>query len=730
MQRTALDIHPPLYYWLLKIWVMVFGNSEAALRSLSAVLGVGVVACTWAIGRRLFTRWLGLIAAFVTALSPLLVYYSQETRMYMLLAFLSTFTVLLAPALSHQRSAVKGQFLAFLYIVTVTAGLYTHYAYPIILVAVNLAMLLHFIRNSPFTIRHSPLLKWFALQIIPLLLYLPWLPTAWRQLTTWPSDGFPPPFTEIVQTIVTALLLGLSWPYQQTGLVVIVLAVVLGIPTLFFALDMAHSRPRFAAAVPLLYLWLLLPVLLTAYIYSPAFLKFLGVAVPPLALLIALTTVELLWATSRRRLGVILAGLLLAEVTGSSLISLSAYYTNPAFARDDYRGIAQFIRAVAGPDDAIILNAEGQQDVFGYYYPVDAPVAVYPLPRHRPLNRDETVRELEQVTASADTVYAVYWAQQQADPAGVIERWLDTNLFKATDRWYGNVRLVSYATPKIDVIIEPFEAQLGEHIQLTGLGVDAASIMPGDILQVAMQWQTAAPLDETLTVFLQLLDAGNHVVGQRDAAPQIAATQWQPGQTVADAHGIFIEPGTPPGEYRLIGGLYNSQTGLRLPVQNSESPADFIELARIEVVSPETPLPLAAYNIQQSLDVEIAGLRLVGYDLYKLGHRSSPDTPLNSGDPLHLNLYWQRTRNGLPLPQQVEVQLLRHDASPTGVGVTLPVGTVDYPPELWQPNEIIRRQGNLILSGVRPGQYYLNFSVESPGTSQAEVVQSKPFMVE
>lgn len=38
-QRTAFDIHPPLYYWLLKIWMVIWGDSEAGLRSLSAVLG-------------------------------------------------------------------------------------------------------------------------------------------------------------------------------------------------------------------------------------------------------------------------------------------------------------------------------------------------------------------------------------------------------------------------------------------------------------------------------------------------------------------------------------------------------------------------------------------------------------------------------------------------------------------------------------------------------------------
>jgi mannosyltransferase len=70
-RRTAFDIHPPLYYWLLKIWIAIFGDSEIGLRSLSAVLGVGVVYLIWLLGSRLFSRRVGLIATFIVAISPL-----------------------------------------------------------------------------------------------------------------------------------------------------------------------------------------------------------------------------------------------------------------------------------------------------------------------------------------------------------------------------------------------------------------------------------------------------------------------------------------------------------------------------------------------------------------------------------------------------------------------------------------------------------------------------------
>src|SRR5512139_3222061 len=85
-EGAAGDIHPPLYYYLLHFWRSVFGSSEFALRSLSAALGVLLVALTFLIGRKAFSLGAGLLAAFVAAINPFQVYYSQEARMYMLLA--------------------------------------------------------------------------------------------------------------------------------------------------------------------------------------------------------------------------------------------------------------------------------------------------------------------------------------------------------------------------------------------------------------------------------------------------------------------------------------------------------------------------------------------------------------------------------------------------------------------------------------------------------------------
>ena len=79
---------PFLYYVLLWPWAQLFGDGEAALRSLSAILGVATVAAVWAGARALVSERAALAAGLLAALNPFLVWYSQEARAYALLALL------------------------------------------------------------------------------------------------------------------------------------------------------------------------------------------------------------------------------------------------------------------------------------------------------------------------------------------------------------------------------------------------------------------------------------------------------------------------------------------------------------------------------------------------------------------------------------------------------------------------------------------------------------------
>ena len=87
----AADVHPLLYYLLLDAWMEAYGQGVFAVRLLSALVGVATVGAVFGLVRDWFSDGrTGLAAAFLTAVVPFHVQYSQEARMYALLALLLT----------------------------------------------------------------------------------------------------------------------------------------------------------------------------------------------------------------------------------------------------------------------------------------------------------------------------------------------------------------------------------------------------------------------------------------------------------------------------------------------------------------------------------------------------------------------------------------------------------------------------------------------------------------
>ncbi len=86
---------PPLYYLLAWVWAKLFGTSEAALRSLSAVIGTAAVPVAWGAARAFFARRsVAWAAAALVAVNPWFVWYSQEARSYSLLVLTTALSLL------------------------------------------------------------------------------------------------------------------------------------------------------------------------------------------------------------------------------------------------------------------------------------------------------------------------------------------------------------------------------------------------------------------------------------------------------------------------------------------------------------------------------------------------------------------------------------------------------------------------------------------------------------
>jgi hypothetical protein len=76
------EANPPVFYLAEWVWTRIAGTGELALRLPSALCGIALVPVAYAIGRRLGSARAGTALAALVAVHPLLVYYSQEARGY------------------------------------------------------------------------------------------------------------------------------------------------------------------------------------------------------------------------------------------------------------------------------------------------------------------------------------------------------------------------------------------------------------------------------------------------------------------------------------------------------------------------------------------------------------------------------------------------------------------------------------------------------------------------
>lgn len=156
--NRAADFHPPLFYFLAHFWLQ-FGRSETWLRLLPVLFAVANIYVIYIFSQKLK---LGVLPAFLLAIAPFHIYYSQEFRSYSLLCLLGTLAMYFL--LSRKFTLLS--------LVNVLL-LYTHYS-SIFLIFAQIVYLAIYERKllSKYMIHNS----------LFMLLYFPWLPQLLQQL--------------------------------------------------------------------------------------------------------------------------------------------------------------------------------------------------------------------------------------------------------------------------------------------------------------------------------------------------------------------------------------------------------------------------------------------------------------------------------------------------------------------------------------------------------------------
>lgn len=218
---TAVDAHPPIYYLLLKLWGTIFGWSEFALRSLSAVVAAGSVGVILVLIRKIFTTKIMIVVIPFVVLAPFFLRYGYEVRMYALVGLIGVVaTLVLTKAVESTRYKYW-----ILYSVLVALGMYTMYMSAVIWLA-------HLVWLTVRTVKlKQPILKqpWVKAYIGAVILFVPYMPTFFFQMTHSALPGIGNTLTIDGLSGVMGLMMSYLPSWQIGGILSFVLLLIIGL---------------------------------------------------------------------------------------------------------------------------------------------------------------------------------------------------------------------------------------------------------------------------------------------------------------------------------------------------------------------------------------------------------------------------------------------------------------------------------------------------------------------
>lgn len=387
IRHTAGDIHPPGYYLLLHTWQALTHPTPAfGLEFLyawpSLCGGVIVMVLLFTLGRTLANVRIALLALWLAALNPYHIWYSQEVRMYTLGAALGLLCLWAMLQWWQLPSAGLQWRWLTIYIVGGTVGLYILYYFLFTLIALNGIALWLWQRQRQSTAHR--LGAWLLAQGAILLLWSPWVPIFWRQITEPPVPPWRMPWATGNQLLAamaesaSALLSGQSTPAPTSWLWLLVFFSILLIAHSGYANNfstkavLSHANQPHAsqpANYPILLAYLLMPLVVimavTLWVTPLYHVRYLFTYAPVMVLLLAMAFAYL--HSQQRLLGVggLIAFLLL---NGWSLYNF--WYT-PAFNADDQRTAVAQVAQGWRPGDAILVNAGWVYTALTTYWPTE-----------------------------------------------------------------------------------------------------------------------------------------------------------------------------------------------------------------------------------------------------------------------------------------------------------------------------------------------------------------------
>ncbi|MCB8976674.1 MAG: glycosyltransferase family 39 protein [Ardenticatenaceae bacterium] len=412
----------PFYYWVMQFWAHI-GTDVIILRLFSVYLGTAGVALLYQIGHRLDGVGTGLLAAFLLAISPFHIWYSQEVRMYALLpALLLLAHFCLLRLLKNNRWQ-----LWLVYGLAMTAALYTHYFAFLMVLVHYIFFVLHFRQIRRQTV------SWFITMLLVGAAFAPWV-----YLVLTQTDGYGTAVPDWITLIhwsdlpltltVFAAGFGLG---RASWLAAISAAVfILGIgSSLGFLTSKGTNRtalPLKTLHIRLLLIWLVLPLAITFLVslengllpasgFSIYNDRYLIISLPPFLLLAALGWQRwrkypvLFWPTV----------LLVTVISGMGLWQQTNDY---AYTRSSWPTAFGQIQAICGIS-AVIIGEKNVELPVIYYGEGLYPFVQLPPPESEEITPAFAAAMAQQLALAAEQHNLVWHAEQlfNDDPHGFPE---------------------------------------------------------------------------------------------------------------------------------------------------------------------------------------------------------------------------------------------------------------------------------------------------------------------
>jgi 4-amino-4-deoxy-L-arabinose transferase-like glycosyltransferase len=690
------DRHPPLHYLLLWLTMRAFGSSEFSLRLLSAAAGLVGVPLIYRIGRSLGGRRVGLLAALALAASPFDLWYSQEARMYALLAALGLASIWFWLRWLARPTA----FTLMAFVIAATAALYTHY-YAVFLWPVYLAAWLLLGDGQ----RWSRVLGAMAAGVV---LFVPWLLAVWQQYLREPHGYLlPVPLGATLAGLASTYTLGEAGGPTLIVVAAVILALAGTLPGGNRVKDGRLARADRWGGVLLLVWVLAAPI--GAYLVStitsvdvratgrmyylaglPAFLVLVARGLNWLNLVGVNFVARLTeWAKPRTSLSSIWAMAPAVTLGGALILAAELPALSQQFQRgkEDFRTAAGYVQQHERAGDVIVLDAEYIFRPFAYYY--HGTVAW-----HRSVvEAGQVDADLSQQVVGRQRVWLVLSHDNDADPHERVMTWLDQHATPLDEQWLDGIRLrlygVGYRSSTTKLPVEhAVGVSLGDQVEVVGANLPAQAT-GGQIAPVAVIWHVLARLAENDHVALLLTDAGGQVWWQTDhvpISPFYSPTSWTIGEYLRDDYELAVPLGLPAGQYAVQVQFYRPSDGQPL---RAETGAGLIPLGKLQITPSFPGQALPGRELTP-------GLRLV---------RASLSSPIaRPGDELTATLLWQVSgapRSGQPLEIRIigpggAVLVDRQVAAGAG-----PAGSPDG-----QIGEVVLDREKLTVPGRAPPGYY------------------------